>query len=85
MAPNRQISPIDYELIRNTIALYCIALDTKDFDLFNKIFLEDVVTVYPFGGQRRGVDDIKAAIEKRYVFTISSSICFRSNHELMVD
>lgn len=59
-------NPLDYEAIRNTIALYCIALDTKDFELLDKVFTADVETVYPFGGKRNGVADIKAAIEKRY-------------------
>lgn len=56
---------IDYEAIRNTIALYCIALDTKDFDLLGQVFTSDVQTIYPFGGERTGVQDIKAAINER--------------------
>lgn len=43
-------NPIDYEVIRNTIARYCIALDTKDFDLLNEVFVEDLEAKYPFGG-----------------------------------
>lgn len=60
-------NPLDYEAIRNTIALYCVALDTKDFDLLDQVFTADVETVYPFGGKRDGVADIKAAINKRCV------------------
>lgn len=56
----------DYEAIRNTVALYCIALDTKDFDLLDEVFTADVETVYPFGGKRKGIKDIKGAIQKRY-------------------
>lgn len=59
------MSPLDYEAIRNTLALYCIALDTKDFELLDQVFTADVETIYPFGGSRRGVQDIKTAIEKR--------------------
>lgn len=60
-------NPYDYEAIRNTIALYCIALDTKDFDLLDQVFTADVETVYPFGGKRTGVKDIKDAINKRSI------------------
>lgn len=35
---------MNYEAIRNTIALYCIALDTKDFDLLEQVFTPDVET-----------------------------------------
>jgi len=61
MAPNA----IDYIAIQNTISRYCIALDTKNFDLLKQVFTEDVDTVYPFGGQRRGVQPIIDAISKR--------------------
>ena len=56
----------DYEDIRNVIARYCIALDTKDFDKLDMVFTENVETVYPFGGERLGIPDIKEAIKKRY-------------------
>lgn len=56
---------LDYEAIRNTIALYCIALDTKNFRLFEDIFTEDVETIYPFRGSSSGRQDIANAIEKR--------------------
>ena len=61
----------DYEDIRNVIALYCIALDTRDFDKLDKVFTEDVETVYPFGGRRVGIPDIKDAISNRYRAVIS--------------
>lgn len=62
MAPN----PLDYFAIRNTISRYCIALDTKDFDLLKQVFTEDVDAVYPFGGQIKGVQKVADAIRKRY-------------------
>ena len=55
----------DFELIRNTIALYAIALDTKDFTLLKHVFLEDVDTVYPMGNLT-GRQNVIDAIEKRY-------------------
>jgi len=61
MAPNA----IDYIAIQNTVSRYCIALDTKNFDLLKQVFTEDVDTVYPFGGQRKGVQPIIDAISKR--------------------
>ncbi|KAK3678337.1 hypothetical protein LTR78_001634 [Recurvomyces mirabilis] len=61
MAPNA----VDYIAIQNTISRYCIALDTKNFDLLKQVFTEDVDTVYPFGGQRKGVQPIIDAISKR--------------------
>jgi len=62
MAPNA----LDYIAIQNTIARYCLALDSKNFDLLKQVFTDDVDTVYPFGGQRKGVQVIIDAINKRY-------------------
>jgi len=61
MAPNA----LDYITIQNTIARYCLALDSKDFNLLKQVFTDDVDTVYPFGGSRKGVQDIMDAINKR--------------------
>ena len=58
-------NPLDYFAIQNTLSRYCIALDTKNFDLLQDVFTEDCETVYPFGGARKGVVDIAAAIKKR--------------------
>ena len=63
MAPNA----IDYFAIQNCISRYCLALDTKDFELLKQVFTPDVDTVYPFGGQRKGVQSVADAIQKRYV------------------
>jgi len=56
-----------HEAIRNTIALYCIALDTKQFDLLgDKVFTKDVEAVYPFDGKAiNGVDALAKRIEER--------------------
>ncbi|GAB7345170.1 hypothetical protein MBLNU457_3554t1 [Dothideomycetes sp. NU457] len=56
----------DYLAIKNTLALYCVALDTKDFSLLEEVFVPDAVTIYPFdGGNMQGVDQIAAVISKR--------------------
>ena len=66
MAPN----PLDYITIQNTLSRYCIALDTKDFNLLKQVFTEDCDTVYPFGGQIKGVQKVADAIQNRYVVII---------------
>jgi len=58
-------NPMDYFAIRNTISRYCIALDSKDFDLLHHVFAADVDAVYPFGGQVKGAQKIADAIQKR--------------------
>lgn len=40
-------SPSDHESIRNTIALYCIALDQKDWKLLEETFTPDAKFEYP--------------------------------------
>ncbi|KAF2644261.1 hypothetical protein P280DRAFT_421072 [Massarina eburnea CBS 473.64] len=51
--------------IQNTISRYCEALDTKTFDLLDKVFVRDVVASYPFNAEMTGVEAVKRAIEKR--------------------
>jgi hypothetical protein len=46
-APNAH----DYNAIRNVISLYCIALDTKDWPLLDKVFVKEVVANYPFDNE----------------------------------
>ncbi|RYO77889.1 hypothetical protein DL766_006310 [Monosporascus sp. MC13-8B] len=57
-------NPIDYFAIKNTLSLYCIALDTKDFRLLEQVFAEDVDAKYPFAAMK-GVRDVADAIQKR--------------------
>lgn len=87
---------LDYEAIRNTISWYCIALDSKNFEMLNDVFTKDVNAKYPFGD---GFDDctvLADAIRKRCdgctfsmplacmltlaVKTLASSNPTRSNH-----
>ncbi len=58
-------NPFDIFAIQNTIALYCLALDTKDFARLHHVFTPDVETIYPFGGKREGVQSVADAIQKR--------------------
>lgn len=37
----------DHELIRNSIARYCLGIDFRDWDLFSKSFTDDVKFLYP--------------------------------------
>ena len=69
-------NPIDYFAIHNTVSRYCIALDTKDFDLLGEVFTEDVEADYPFNHNMKGTKDITAAIQKRYApFRAASGEC----------
>lgn len=62
----------DYRAIQNTISRYCIALDTKNFDLLKQVFTSDTDTIYPFRGPIKGVDEVAAAIKKRSGLAVSS-------------
>ncbi|CAK4033252.1 Hypothetical predicted protein [Lecanosticta acicola] len=57
-------SPLDYQAIRNTLARYCIALDTKDFTLLHQVFTQDVDADYPFS-KHNSVESLATAIENR--------------------
>lgn len=63
------VNPLDHIAIQNVLARYCQALDTKNFDLLDKVFLEDVEAIYPFNPDLRGVGSVKKAIENRYLST----------------
>lgn len=56
---------LDYLAIKNTLSLYCVALDTKDFDLLNEVFTEDVEAFYPFASMR-GIPELTHRISRRY-------------------
>ncbi|PNS14607.1 Protein transport protein SEC31 [Sphaceloma murrayae] len=55
---------LDFLAIKNTLSLYCVALDTKDFDLLREVFTDDVEAWYPFA-QMRGIDEIAYHISRR--------------------
>jgi hypothetical protein len=68
--------PLDHFAIQNTIARYAIALDSKNFDLLEKVFTEDADTVYPFKGPIKGWRNVADAIEKRYEWSVEHySVC----------
>lgn len=61
-----QPGPHDYDAIRNTIALYCIALDNKNWTLLEKVFEKDVIAIYPFNDEPiLGVDALSKRIQQR--------------------
>ncbi|KAF2474569.1 uncharacterized protein BDR25DRAFT_254814 [Lindgomyces ingoldianus] len=55
----------DHLAIRNVLSRYCEALDTKIFDLLDKVFVPGVVANYPFNTDMKGVDTVRDAIIKR--------------------
>lgn len=59
------VNPLDHIAIQNTIARYCEALDTKFFDLLDKVFLPNVVASYPFNPNLNGVDAVRTAVQNR--------------------
>ena len=75
-------NPFDRFAVQNVIAKYAVALDTKQFDLLNAVFTEDVDTIYPFKGEIKGVKEVAAAIKKRSVLpttiTFDSTLLTRS-------
>lgn len=64
----------DYIAVQNTLSLYCVALDTKDFLLLGEIFMPEVEARYPFeGGNVNGVRAIAAAISQRCLGAMKQS------------
>ncbi|KAK8062302.1 hypothetical protein PG997_014399 [Apiospora hydei] len=62
------INPVDHHAIKNTIARYCIALDTKNWELLKSaVFTPDVQADFPFNHDMRGVDAVSATIQGRSV------------------
>jgi hypothetical protein len=57
----------DYQAIKNVLARYCEALDTKDFGLLEDVFAHDVAADYPFNSDLHGLEAVSGAIRKRYV------------------
>ena len=57
---------LDHFAIQNTIARYAIALDSKNFDLLDEVFTEDVDTIYPFKGEIKGAQNVADAIRDRF-------------------
>lgn len=56
---------LDHFAIQNTIARYCIALDTKNFDLLEDVFTKDVHAKYPFREAMTGCETVSQAIQGR--------------------
>lgn len=64
--PNMATNPIDYIAIKNVLALYCFALDTKNLTLLSEVLTPDIDAKYPFpGGDMQGLDAVIEVISKR--------------------
>lgn len=61
-----KINPLDILAIKNVISRYCEALDTKDFALLEKVFLQDVSADYPFNSDLQSVKAVANAIKHRF-------------------
>lgn len=59
------INPSDYVAIKNTIARYAVALDTKNFELFHRVFTPTVRAEYPFSPEPLGFHDLAEKIKSR--------------------
>ncbi|KAF2015957.1 hypothetical protein BU24DRAFT_422274 [Aaosphaeria arxii CBS 175.79] len=59
------VNPLDTLAIKNVLSRYCEALDTKIFDLLDKVFVQDVAADYPFRQNMKGVDAVRSAIQQR--------------------
>lgn len=57
--------------ISNVLSRYCEALDTKNFELLEQVFVSDVHADYPFNSNLEGVGSVSAAIQNRYVYSSS--------------
>jgi hypothetical protein len=58
-------NPLDHLAITNVLARYIEALDTKVFDLLDRVFSPDVHADYPFNSNLRSVDEVRSAIQNR--------------------
>jgi hypothetical protein len=58
-------NPLDALAIQNVLARYCEALDSKNFDMLDDVFLADVRADYPFNHELEGVKAVKTAITNR--------------------
>ncbi|KAI0591160.1 SnoaL-4 multi-domain protein [Pyrenophora tritici-repentis] len=47
------INPLDVLAIKNVVSRYCQALDTKDFDMLEEVFVPDVDADYPFNSSMK--------------------------------
>ncbi|KAI1557616.1 SnoaL-4 domain containing protein [Pyrenophora tritici-repentis] len=54
------INPLDVLAIKNVVSRYCQALDTKDFDMLEEVFVPDVDADYPFNSSMKNVKESRA-------------------------
>ncbi|USP79768.1 ubx domain-containing protein [Curvularia clavata] len=59
------INSLDVLAIKNVLSRYCQALDTKNFDMLNKVFDPDVEANYPFNSSMKSLTEVQEAIKNR--------------------
>lgn len=62
---------LDYLAIKNVLSLYCVALDTKDFDMLFEVFTDDVEAAYP-SASMRGVGEVASHLSRRSVLQLAT-------------
>lgn len=68
MFPGFLANCLSDQAIKNTVAVYCLALDSKTFTLLEDVFTHDVDAKYPFpGGEMKGVEAVAKKIQERFV------------------
>lgn len=60
-------NPIDYNEIRNTLSLYPLAVDGKNFGSFSKVFTSNVVANLSQGGLIHGLPALEGAVSASFV------------------
>jgi hypothetical protein len=64
-----EVNSSDHLAIKNILSRYCDALDSKNFELLQSVFLHDVVADYPFSSDPfQGVEAVSKAIQNRYAY-----------------
>jgi hypothetical protein len=58
------------DAIRNVLATYCIALDSKNWSLLDHVFTSDVDGIYPFA-KMKGAKTIATAVKNRSIVPCS--------------
>jgi hypothetical protein len=69
-----KINHSDVLAVKNVISLYCEALDSKDFTLLEKVFVQDISANYPFNSDLQGVGAVANAIKNRYQRILRSDV-----------
>ncbi|KAI5251241.1 hypothetical protein E4T42_04473 [Aureobasidium subglaciale] len=76
-------NPHDHTAIKNTISLYCIALDNKDWELLKRVFVPDLIATYPFNSTPiHGLEVLSKRIRQRLA-TVTTQHALTTQHLLV--